>query len=82
MHPSIFAMAREEKLQTNIRLTPTARKAMVQLSDIMGIAQGDVVELLLRAEAARLGLPGHRGYLRQGQTWPALEEIKKDQKDT
>jgi hypothetical protein len=52
-------MASEDKIQVNIRLTPTAKRILVKLSDVYGVAQGDVLEILLRLEAARLRLPGH-----------------------
>ncbi len=64
-------MATESKDQVNIRLTPTAKKILSQLSDVYGTAQGDVVELLLRIEAARLKLKGHeRSPLRHGFPQP------------
>jgi hypothetical protein len=50
--------ASERKLQTNVRLTPQARKILMILSDVYGVAQGDVLEILLRIEAARLQLKG------------------------
>lgn len=53
-------MAMETKQQTNIRLTPTARRIMNDLTNVYGVSQGDVIEMLLRSEAARLALPGHR----------------------
>ena len=52
-------MATESKDQVNVRLTETAKKILVQLADVYGTAQGDVIEMLLRVEAARLGLKGH-----------------------
>ncbi len=65
-------MPSEDKVQANIRLTPTAKKVLVELSDIYGIAQGDVVEVLLRVEAARLGLRGHEKSLLKHQRMPAM----------
>jgi hypothetical protein len=49
-------MPTEEKQQTNIRLTPSARAYLQAISELWGIAQGDVVEILLKAEAARIGI--------------------------
>lgn len=55
-----FTVTSEEKVQTNIRLTPTARKLLVRIASFWGVAQGDVIEILLRAEAARLGFAGFK----------------------
>ena len=54
-------MAIDKKAQVNIRLTPTGRAILTQLSGVYGVSQGDVIEILLRMEAARLRLPGHEG---------------------
>jgi hypothetical protein len=50
--------AAERKIQTNVRLTPQARKILSRVADIYGVAQGDVLEILLRLEASRLRLDG------------------------
>ena len=57
-------MAMESKDQTNIRLTATAKQIMNDLTNVYGVAQGDVIEILLRCEAARLALPGYSKTLR------------------
>ncbi len=60
-------MASEEKQQINVRLTPTAKRVLRMLTDVYGTAQGDVIEMLLRVEAARLKLKGHENSpLRRG----------------
>lgn len=51
-------MATERKIQTNVRLTPQARKILERIAGIYGVAQGDVLEILLRMEASRLRLDG------------------------
>lgn len=55
------AAAIDKKAQVNVRLTPVARRILTQLSEVYGVSQGDVLEILLRMEAARLRLPGHEG---------------------
>jgi hypothetical protein len=50
--------AQERKVQTNVRLTPQARKILARVAGLYGVAQGDVLEILLRLEAARLRLEG------------------------
>lgn len=47
---------RAAKIQTNMRLTPLCRALLVQLAEVYGTAQSDIVEILSRAEAARLNL--------------------------
>jgi hypothetical protein len=44
------------KEQTNLRLTPVARDLLARLSDDEGISQGDIIEVLVRAEANRRGI--------------------------
>lgn len=43
-----MAAPRERKVQTNLRLTPSARKKLYALCQAWGISQADVIELLVR----------------------------------
>ena len=45
------------KEPVNFRLSKLARDLLKRLSDLDGISQGDVIEVLVRAEIARRGLP-------------------------
>lgn len=44
------------KKQVNIRLSRTGRDLLAKIADRYGITHGNVIEMLLRSEAARLGI--------------------------
>jgi hypothetical protein len=59
--------ARENRIQKNIRLTPTANEIMKRLAALEAASEGRIIERLLRREARREGwtdfgdLPSLRG---------------------
>lgn len=44
------------KKQVNMRLSRTGRDLLAKIADRYGITHGNVIEMLLRAEAARIGV--------------------------
>lgn len=51
-----YGPLQERKQQINVRLTPTARALLARIASTLGITHGNVIEMLIRAEASRLGL--------------------------
>jgi hypothetical protein len=49
-------MARSVKVQTNVRLTELGRTLLDKLTDLYGVSQADVIEMLIRDRARNEGL--------------------------
>jgi hypothetical protein len=67
-------MSSERKEQVNSRLTPTARTLLVRIADVWGVGQGDVIEMLLRAEGARIGIGVGRELPKVPPPFPSKDE--------
>jgi hypothetical protein len=58
MHPvTTSAMGKSRKKQVNIRLGEVGLDLLYRIAEEYDISMGAVIEMLLRAEAIRLGLP-------------------------